>query len=164
MVSARVRRLDQRGWTLVELMVVVALIGILAAMSIPFFMDYWRSAAVRAGAQELRTALLEAKQLAIRQRQNVCVQVVANGYRIVQGGCGGAQFWTGTTWSATATTFRLDNRIGVQVAAGPPVFTPLGAAAPGGRFLVTGPAGGVLSVTVSVAGRVCSGGVPAPVC
>lgn len=154
MVSERVRQLDQRGWTLVELMVVVALIGILAAMSIPSFVTYWRSATVRAGAQELRTALLQAKQLAIRDRQNICLRVAGTGYQIVQGGCGGAQRWTGTTWSATPTTFRLDNRIGVVVAAGPPVFTPLGAAAPGGQFLVTGPNGSVLSVTVSAAGRI----------
>lgn len=155
MVSQRIRRLDRGGWSLLELLVVVAVIGIMAAIAIPFFASYWRSAAVRAGAQEMRTALMQAKQLAITRRQNICVQPVAapvNGYQFRQNTCAGAAIvMPGTDGTGT---FRLQNNATVGTLAGPPVFTPLGAAAPAGGFQVTGPAGNFLTINVSAAGRI----------
>ena len=154
MVPQRIRRLDQGGWSLLELVVVIAIIGILAAITIPVIVGYTRAATIRAGGQEMRAALLQGKQLAITRRQNICVQPVVapfNGYRFLQGACGGAAIvMPGTDGTGT---FRLQNNVTVAVVAGPPVFTPLGAAT-GGQFQLTGPSGNTLTVTVSVAGRV----------
>ena len=157
MVSQRIRRLDRGGWSLLELLVVVAVIGILAAITIPVMARYTRAATIRAGAQEMRTALLQAKQLAITRRQNICIQPVVvpfPGYQFRQNNCAGASIVMPGTDGTGA--FRLQNNVTVAVLAGPPTFTPLGAAAPGGQFQVTGPSGNFLTITVSAAGRVTS--------
>ncbi len=164
MVSARIRRLDQGGWTLAELLVVIAAIGILAAMSIPLFASYSRSATVRAGAQEMRTALNRGKQLAITLRQNICVWPVANGYQYRQNTCGAVPGpllpvagvgITNPVLGADGTgTFRLQNNVVVTVNTAAPIFTPLGNASQAGQLRVTGPSGDVLFVTVSAAGRI----------
>lgn len=155
MVSQRIRPLDARGFSLAEVLVVAALIGVLAAVSAPLFVNYLRAATVRAGAQELRSALNQAKQLAIATRQNICVQVVAapaNGFQFRQGGCNGPA-WLGPGTDSTGT-FRMQNGVTVTNAGASPAFTWLGAAAPAGTFSVTGPNGASLTVTVSAAGRI----------
>ncbi len=162
MVSARIRRLDQGGWTLAELLVVIAVIGILVAMSIPLFASYLRSSTVRAGAQEMRTALNRGKQLAITLRQNICVQPVANGYQYRQNTCAGAPLLpvagvgiNNPVPGADGTgTFRLQNNVVVTVQTVAPVFTPLGNAATPGILRVTGPNVNFLTVTISAAGRI----------
>lgn len=159
MVSERIRRLDQRGWSLAELLVVIAVIAILAAIAIPSFITYMQSSTVRAGAQEMRTGLNQAKQLAITLRQNIGVCPVPNGYQFLQNTCnppGPLVPAANRIGADGAGTFRLQNSVVVTVSPGnvAPVFTPLGAAAPAGQLRVTGPSGNFLTVTVSVAGRI----------
>ena len=155
MVSERIRRLDDRGWTLAELLVAIAVIGILTAVSAPLFVSYLQSATVRAGAQETRTALNGAKQLAITLRQPICLQPAGgNAYQLHKTTCAGAVVLALEAPGADATgTFRLQNGVVLTVNTAP-VFSPLGGAAPAGQFTVTGSAGNSLTVTVSTAGRI----------
>ena len=157
MVSERIRRLDDRGYNLAELLVVTAIIAILTAMSIPLFTTYLQSSTVRAGAQEMRTGLNWARQLAITLRQSICVQPVGGtGYQFRQTTCAGAVVPPASVPGADATgTVRLQNNVVLTVSQGnvAPVFTPLGGAQ-AGQLTVTGPSGNSLTVTVSPAGRI----------
>src|SRR5437870_13801179 len=87
-------RLDCRGFTLTELLVLVAVIGIITTVSAPAFVSYWRSATLKGGAQELATILNRGRSLAIAQNMTLCVSQSASNVRFLAGGYPGC-LWTG---------------------------------------------------------------------
>ena len=73
-----------RGFTLVELMVALAIIGILTSIGIPLFANYQKAAKLHSEAQILTSQLRYAQQLAITEQKiyNVELLTVSKSYRV----------------------------------------------------------------------------------
>jgi type IV fimbrial biogenesis protein FimT len=67
----RYQRIKSSGFTLVELMVTVALIAILMKIALPSFNNLMRSARIRAAAEAVNNGLQKARGEAIAQNKNV---------------------------------------------------------------------------------------------
>lgn len=61
----------QAGFTLVELMIGIALIGLLLAMGIPSFRDWIQNSQIRNGTESIKNGLLLARAEAVRRNTNV---------------------------------------------------------------------------------------------
>lgn len=153
--SRPVPRFCQHGFSAIELIVVVGAIGIIMALSAPFFLSFIRSSTLRAGAEEMSTVLNRARQLAIQDNRSMCVTRAGSQVQYRVGGCGG------TVWTGPGTDgggfIRLSNDI--TVAGGPDVvFTYIGTATAAGTYTIANPQDGqTLSVTVTPSGRVSLG-------
>ena len=146
--------MSARGFTLVELMVVMAIGGVLAILGAPTLVAYVRTSALQAGARELATAIGLGRQIAITQNIAVCVETSGGVVRLLKGGCGGPP-WTGPGTDGTGA-IKISESSGLRIStAANIVFTALGAASPAGTFTVTHPVdGGTRTVVVAATGRV----------
>ena len=146
------RRLNEQGFGMAELIVVVAVIGLLAALAMPSFLTYWQSAGLSAGAAEMASVLNRGRQLAVSQNTSVCVQVSGTSIRFRTVSCAGT-IWTGTGTDG-AGLISLSN--GLQISGGASaIFTNAGGANPGATYTVTDPrTTRTRSVVVAATGRV----------
>jgi prepilin-type N-terminal cleavage/methylation domain-containing protein len=160
MVPERVRRIvaASRGFTMTELTVVAAVLGVIAALSVPTLWTYLRTATLRAGAEEAVTVLNGARQLAIRMNTTVCVSNDGTRAQYRVGGCGAAA-WTDVGTDVNGH-IRLANRLQVSgtnylcfnyLGAGTTTPAPCTA---NGTLTITNPAGGAtLKVVMATTGR-----------
>jgi len=151
--TANVRR-REAGFALTELIVVLAMLGILTIIALPQLLSYWRTAATQAAAAELATVVNRARQLAISGNVNYCAEVSGAKVRYRQNTnatCTAGAIWTGTGTDSNGL-IQLSNRM--TVGGGPVVFSSLGAATLAGTFTVTNPNGGTRNVVVAASGRV----------
>ena len=142
---------------MVELMIAVAVMGIVSVLGYPYVSSYLQAARLRAGAQEFVTLVNGARQLAIARNTNVCVSL--NGtvvtYRTgVSATCGGGILFVGAGTAADGT-MTLQNAVQITAATANVTFSSLGAATAAGTYTVHDPlSGNNLSVVVATTGRV----------
>jgi prepilin-type N-terminal cleavage/methylation domain-containing protein len=147
------------GFGLVELCVVVAVLSIVAAISLPFYLNYLRAQQADTGARELVTMLNQARQLAITRNTSFSVEVEAspqNRVRFCTGTatpCPGGAVWIGAG-TDSAGWMGLDNDVRI-VANQAVTFSSMGASTTAARVIqVRDPAAtSTLSVCVSPSGR-----------
>ena len=149
-----------RGFTMTELLVVVAILGIIMAVGAPAIWTYFRVATMRAGAEELVTALNSARELAIRSNTTVCVTNDNVRLRYRLGNCNTGAIWTGPGTDAAGNVALANN---LRVSSNQPTlcYSYLGAGSPTPAncfnesiFTVTNPAGGqTMTVQVAATGR-----------
>jgi prepilin-type N-terminal cleavage/methylation domain-containing protein len=160
--TSRGRVSGQTGFSATELVVVVAVIGILMAASMPLLFSAIRASAVRAGAEQMATVLGQARQMAIKDNTSICVTASAAGLQYWKKGlCGDLTVGPDGTylylWIGPGTEgdgyIRLANNITVTPPAPTVVFTYIGTANVA-TYTVTSQDGQTLKVSVEPSGRI----------
>jgi Tfp pilus assembly protein FimT len=149
------RPLREAGFSVMELVVVIALIGVLFVMTVPFFLTYYRAAAARANVQEVITLFNQARELAIRQNDIVCVNMPTNTQMaFLLSSC------AGTAWTGAGTDGAGNINLPQGFTIGPltnVTFNYLGAAGAATTYTMTSSTTGQTStISIALTGRVTS--------
>lgn len=145
------------GFTLAELIVLIAVIGILSIMAIPSFVSYYQAATLKSGAQQFAALINQAREIAIKENDSVCVKMSTPTQMtyVLSSTC---TVTSTTVWKGTGTdaagNINLPPRISAAGSANP-IFNYVGSALPAATFTLTNTdTGATLTVSVAASGRV----------
>jgi Tfp pilus assembly protein FimT len=154
--KARGRPFRDAGFSIAELVVIIAVIGVLFVISIPSFLSYYRAASARADVQQVITLFNQARELAIRQNNPVCVNMPTNTQMVfLQSGC------AGTPWTGAGTDSAGNINLPQGFTIGPlsnVTFDYLGTATSGATTytMTNSTTGGTSTISIALTGRVTS--------
>ena len=155
-------RRRQAGFTHIELILVVGIIGIITALSTPMFLSYYQGAQLRVAAEEVVTFLNQGRQMAITQNGLICVHITSTAMHYHLGGCGGAT-WIGPGTDAGGN-IAVPQGITLLTTANP-VFNYLGGTTQGATYTLTHtPSSKSVNVVVALSGRVCITAAATTIC
>lgn len=147
---------SERGFSLTEVSLVLAILGILMLLATPMFLSYHQASRLKVGAEELAAFLNQARQIGIKQNVGVCVKVPTTSTMQLR-----LQNCSGTVWVGAGTDASGNIRLpdGVRVTRSEsdpdPIFNYLGAASSQVTYTVkNSQTNATLLVRVSTSGRV----------
>jgi len=137
------------GFTIVELLIVIAIAGVLSAIAIPNFSTWVASYRLKSAAQAVHANLIGAKMLGAKEGREYRITTAASAFTIQQGNLSS----NSTAWT-TVKTLAMTEYPGVTAnAANAIVFVPRGTAS-NETITLTNSKGATKTITVSIAGRV----------
>jgi len=159
----RYRHRADAGYSMIELMLVLTIIGTLGVLATPFFLTYYQASRLRVSAEELAAFVNLGRQLAIRQNSATCVHIGSAAVQYYVGGTvsGGSCTCACSAWVGPGTDATGNVKLPEGISVSPNTdfqFSYLGAATPGSTITVTNSqTGAALHVTVAASGRVSIG-------
>ena len=83
------------GFTVVELMIVLAIMGIMLVLAVPSFVQFTRNSRIKSGSQMVVSALRTARSYAITKRKNhrVIIDTVMNAVKVYEDDMGTLSDW-----------------------------------------------------------------------
>lgn len=149
----------EAGFTLAELVILIAVIGILSVMAVPAFLRYYQAATLKSGAQQFAALINQARELAIKENDRLCVQMSSPTQMVYRR----VNCTTGTVWVGPGTDPAGNINLPPGITAAPvganpsnPIFDYVGSAATqtGSFTLTNAQTSATLTVSVPASGRV----------